>query len=290
MVMKLLPIAILLVASFVGGCAQWKPEAEDGPLALPAQRMSTDTVVLEVISIEVPADSVALHDALWNQLDETSIPLDLRQRMKANGLRCGIASTRLPRQVEELLARQTILNEVRAESGGEIYTTVDLGERWQARMGHPKRFAITERMPNATWILDEGDNYLRGRSLKDAQCQAEIISFPKPDGKVRIELLPVIEHGQPKPRFAASQQAMVYKVEPDREEFESLRIRAEMTAGQTLILSQTADNAGLGNLFFGSDEQNAGGKKILLVRIAQTQLDELFSREQIFAPIETPTE
>lgn len=275
--------------SCLTGCAQWNDEIPDEAYTLPAQRMSADTVVLEVMSIEVPADSLEAYEELWNHLDNTSFPIESRRYWQSNGLRCGIASTRLPAKIEDLLERQEIVNEVRAETGGEIYTNEGWGSRWQARMGHPKHFALTETLPTMAWIMDS-DGYLKGRSVQDAQCQAEIVSFPQPDGKVRIDVLPLIEHGQPKQRIDVSQQAFAFKVERDREKFQDLKINAEMIAGQTLVISQTPENAGLGHVFFGGGSENSGGKKILLIRVAQTQLDELFAREQIFAPIETPTE
>lgn len=284
----------------LSGCAQWKKtsaaeqDSLDGPSPLPVQRMSADSVVLEVTTVRVPPDvaeidGVDWNTRLWQQLDETSIPRDVRQRLADNGMRAGVASTRLPPMLEQWLSRQEELQELASQSGRTAYQAAVSHQRWQTRLGQAKRFPLSSQQESVAWIMNR-DGYLVGRSFEQAQMQAEIKTFPHPDGKARIDVVPMIEHGIPKQKVDVSQQAYVWTMERERKAFDELRVSSNLIAGQTLVLTQTPDDSGLGHLFFSERTGDESNTKILLIRLAQTQLDDLFTRGQIFAPIETPTE
>lgn len=292
-------IGLVLLTGMLG-CAPWKKsnaafnESTSGRNPLPKQRMSPDTVVLEVMTINVPEsldENVELDwvQHLWSQLDETSLPIDLRRRLQDNGLRVGITSTQLPPQIERLIANHEKQEELESQIGHQAYQKGSSHHRWQSRMAQPKRYTLTPVQNEMTWLYDEA-GYVTGQTLKMAQCQVEVTTYPEPDGKVRVDLLPLIEHGEFKQKVGVAEQAFVALTEKERKEFSALRIGAVLVAGQTLVMTQTHENAGLGHLFFGPRESEDSQKSILLIRLAQTQLNDLFSREQIFAPIETSTD
>lgn len=295
-------VAVVCIGGLLlaGGCAKWKQgsvsdhDVLNGPNPLPAQRMSSDSVVLELTTVEVPPDELEVdgvdwNTRLWQQLDETSIPVEVRRRLADNGIRVGIASTRLPPIIEKWLARQEQQQDLAAQSGRTAYQAVTSHQRWQTRLGQSKRFPLSSQQDSVAYALNL-DGYFEGRSLEQALLQAEITTYPQPDGKARIDVVPMIEHGVPKQRVDVSQQSYVWTMEREREVFDELRVSANLISGQTLVLTQTHDDSGLGYLFFSDRKSDGSQKKILLIRLAQTQLDDLFTREQIFAPIETPTE
>ena len=67
--------------------------------------------------------------------------------------------------------------------------------------------------------------------------------------------------------------------------FGSLRLRATISPGETLVLGGDIQPAGLGRQFF--FESTASGERhhLLLIRVAQTQLDDLFAPETENGPI-----
>jgi hypothetical protein len=63
-----------------------------------------------------------------------------------------------------------------------------------------------------------------------------------------------------------------------------------LSPGEILIVSGTPDVKGLGQHFFASPNADEKSQTMLLVRLAQTQLDDLFAPDQILSPIVTPLE
>ena len=65
---------------------------------------------------------------------------------------------------------------------------------------------------------------------------------------------------------------------------------AVLQPGQSLVLSTTLDVKGLGESFFSHDAASGAVRRILLIRFAQTQFDDLFMPGQTSAPLATPGE
>jgi hypothetical protein len=69
------------------------------------------------------------------------------------------------------------------------------------------------------------------------------------------------------------------------ETFDNLRIETLLTPGQTLVLCGTEPLVGMGRQFFTTGgAPDTAGKRLLLIRLASTQYDDLFSPERVVAP------
>ena len=76
-----------------------------------------------------------------------------------------------------------------------------------------------------------------------------------------------------------------------RKVFDDLRIELDLSPGHTCLLSATDPVKGLGRHFFTyGTEAESPGPKLLLIRLARTQYEDLFGGEQILAPIVSATE
>ena len=71
--------------------------------------------------------------------------------------------------------------------------------------------------------------------------------------------------------------------------FERLRLEAVLSPGQTLLLTSTVDTKGLGDQFFSASAGGGGARKLRLVRLAQTQYDDLFASEDAALPAMAPS-
>jgi len=94
--------------------------------------------------------------------------------------------------------------------------------------------------------------------------------------------------GELKARFIRSEAQLVQNIGRDRLPLEQLRIEAVLSPGQWLLLSTTRAAKGLGENFFIQSPSGTLQRTLLLVRVAQTQLDDLFAPEHAASPLATP--
>jgi hypothetical protein len=125
-------------------------------------------------------------------------------------------------------------------------------------------------------------------TYQDAQCQFDLTAMPEGDGTVSIQLTPEIYHGQSHQCWVA--QDGTFRVDSTRncQRFEDLFIETILSPGQTLVLSASPDPVGLGEAFF-IDAKSQRRRTVLLVRLAQTQLDDLFAPDRSLTPIASGT-
>ena len=277
------------------GCAflwqkKFRGQSKDASeLLLKQSAMSPDSVVIEISQISIPASKVQLLDELWNTLDVTRIDLEQRKVWDRNGLRLATASGRLPNQY------QALLNEEIKEEG----TAVDSTEpktaprrRLQSRSGKPFRIATKSVQPELQWFIEEKDGYRRGNSRSAAQPELMVRSFAKGEGNVRLLLVPEILFGEAKQVVTTANSSLRYEMKRDSISFAELRLDATLALGESLILSASQVGAqdrtfGLGDAFFVNED---GSIRLLLIRIAQTQQDDLFDSGSSNQPLESITD
>ncbi|MBM4088411.1 MAG: hypothetical protein FJ276_03125 [Planctomycetes bacterium] len=270
------------------GCAQWStpPSGELGGLPLPA--LAPDSVVLELVFVRVPRDDESFDERFWTEVDEQVFPAELRQRMAANGFRCGVLGTPPPTALQEVLDQQppvdTVNGEVVTSPGTEVVART---RRLRSRAGHAGKVIVDDSPATRLAALTrDAEGVVRGHSLDQAQSYLSVVSRPQGDGQVRIELTPIIEHGQPRSRFVGQQGAWsIDNTSRSTESFEDLKIEATLAPGQMVAVSCTMPPRGLGEQFFSGDSDTGVPRLLLLVRLQQTQLDDRFNEEGIIEPV-----
>ena len=95
---------------------------------------------------------------------------------------------------------------------------------------------VYEQMP---LLVREGGE-LRGQTYSQAQGILAARAFPQSDGRVRVELVPELHHGQPRRRFVGDQAMMRLEMARPRRVFDDLTISAVLSPGTMLILTALA--------------------------------------------------
>lgn len=281
-------LILLLAIGLAGGCALWKKTPHE-PSSLPAARMSPDSVVLEISLVDVPADARESLEPMWAEIDEQHLPFDVRRRLRANGIRCGLAGTQLPATLRQLLERRENRETVDPEEGAPRVGSNSTQQRIQSRAGRRNRIVTSETRPSMA-VMTNDDDAVRGQTCQQAHCELALKTFPQGDGRVQLEITPEIQHGVPQQRIMGGDNAFRIVTDQERLLFDTLRMHAMLAPGQTLVLSCTPEMAGLGGQFFTNLRSGKAQPKLVLVRLEQTQYDDLFAPEQILPPIATPTE
>lgn len=269
------------------GCALWT-EPPGKPSELPAAKMPADSVVLEVAFVRIPAEVQSLDAAVWPDVDEQHLPTDLRRRLEANGLRCGLVGSQLPSELRGLLNRAEnatpLANPNEASPESELATQ----QRLHCRAGRRAKIVASASRDQMV-VLRSEDGMVRGETYAEAHGEFAVKTYPQGDGRVRLELTPEIHHGPVRQRIVGGDGMFRMEASRDRIAYENLRIEAMLSPGQVLLLSSTPDAKGLGGQFFSHPSADAT-RKWILIRLAQTQFEDLFAPEEILKPIVTPTQ
>jgi hypothetical protein len=239
--------------------------------------------------VQLPVADVASYETIWDAADEQALAPDLRRRLATNGLRVGLYGQELPVHLRQLLdAPKNVL----ANAADGSTTDLEIGgsqQRLPLRAGHRSVVKVSRSHASLSVLLSE-DGSVRGHQLADARCNFSLKAYPQGDGRVKLAIVPEIEHGESKTRWVASEGIMIPQTGPERLVLDRLRVEAMLNPGQWLVLSATPDIKGLGEYYFSQITGGTVQRRLLLIRLAHTQHDDLFSPGQTSAPLATPGE
>ncbi len=280
----------LVAAMFLGtGCARIVANPKE-PSKLPRARLAPDAVALDVAFVRLPAADLERYEAIWTTADEQHFPAELRRDLTTNGLRVAVVGQDLPAPLREQLdAKRNVL-----EENSEDIDTSDLeiggGKRHlQIRAGRRTKILASKTYPSLAVLVSQ-EGQVRGDQLRQAQCLWALKSYPQGDGRVKLELTPEIEHGEMKTQWAGSEGSFMQRLGRDRLVLDRLRLDAKLAPGEWLVVSTTRDLKGLGEYYFAETVGGTLDRTFLLIRLAQTQQDDLFTPAQTSAALVTPAE
>ncbi len=268
---------VLCALIAAAGCSPFRPKTDRSPLQKP--QMSPDSVTLDVFFIRCPfGDSVA-NEELWQQIDEQQIPLETRRRLAANGLRAGVISGQLPICLSQMLQ----LDEKAAPPGGPQTAEVseigsDEAPLWSHKAFQPGKRGeiVTSDIYPELPVLLSGPDGVSGKNYKTAKGVFAVKVAPQKDGRVMLEIVPELHHGDIQRNYSGSQGAWRVEMHQPRLAFDDMAISACLSAGQMVVLSCLPNRQGsLGHNFLTTDSSGSLEQKLVVLRLAQTQHDEL---------------
>ncbi len=245
---------------------------------MPAQ-MSPDSVVLDIFSVRCPFDDATVNEKLWEEIDEQSLPRELRERLTLNGFRVGFVSGQMPMELSKLLE----LSDKPAPGGDMAETKSDdltiqprvMRRHLQLRAGLRGEVVASGIYPELPVFVSE-PGQLCGQTYNDAQGIFAVKSFPQPDGRVRLEVVPEMHHDHPQQRWVSGPGMAYLEASRPKRAFDEMRISADLAPGAMLVLACLPDRQGsLGCQFF-TEKNDSLQQKLLIVRLSQTQHDGLF--------------
>jgi len=280
---------LLTVMLLPSGCARLDLSTKS-PGRLPPARLAPDAVVVDVAFVHLPAADQERYDSIWTAADEQVFPAELRRELATNGLRVGVFGQQLPTKLRELLeAKQSALDE-RSEDLDAGDVEVRGGNRHlQVRAGRRTKILASKTYPTLAVLLSE-DGQVRGHQFNQAQCVLALKPYPQGDGRVKLDLTPEIEHGELKSQWARGEGTLMQRLGRDRLVLDRLRLEALLSPGEWLLLSSTSEIKGLGQYFFAETTGGTVERTMVLVRLSQTQFDDLFAPAQTPAALATPGE
>jgi len=279
-------ITLLLALLAIAGCTRPLIKGKS-PLA-PA-RMSPDSCVLDVFFVRVPLGDPRANEELWQELDEQHFPADLRQRLMRNGFRVGLVDGQIPIVLTNLLEigdKPAPNSEVKGANLADLGTKPSVvRQHMQVRAGRPSEILSSDTYEELPVLLCESDR-LSGETYNQAQGIFNLKTFPLPDGRVRIDMTPEVQHDQPRQHSVADQGVMRLDFSRPKRVFEDLSVSATLSPGGMLVMTSLPNRSGsLGHHFF-TEKDGQTKQKILVIRLSQTQHDGLFVTHEDLPPEE----
>jgi hypothetical protein len=260
------------------GCTPIRPEANHSPLS--AARMSPDSVTLDIFFVRCPFGDAVANEELWQEIDEQQIPIETRRRLSANGFRAGLISGQMPIGLSRLLE----LKGKSAPTGGPQTTALteigsEEGPMWshqQLRAGKRSEIVTSEIYPELP-VLMPGPDGVSGDTYRLAQGVVAVRAIPEKDGRVLLEVVPELHHDHHQRNYSGSQGALRIDMVRPRLAFDDMAISTCMAPGHMIVLSCLPSRPGsLGHHFLTTDSSGSLEQKLLVIRLSQTQHDELF--------------
>ncbi len=285
-------IGVALLACL--GCSSVQQPEPSGSL-LSKPRMASDSVSLDIFSVRLPENERRLYEAIWSQIDEQPLPIETRRRLAENGFRVGLVGAQLPDEVQRLLELSASPeiptaaglqggSVVRFDGSSEVRIRhLQLRDGWRAEI-------IASGLYDSLAVFERDDGKVHGRMYE--MCQAILAIRPRPqgDGRVQLEIVPEMHFGADgqRPLIPVAEKIQgVWRMPTGRPRkvFAQLAITATLAPGEMIAISAFPDREGsLGHSFCTTEDAGKRVHKLLLIRVAQTQLDDLFSDTDADAP------
>jgi hypothetical protein len=270
-------IVLAALAALAAGCATEQPKK---PSLLQPTQMSPDAVALEILLVRLPPNSAELRRKVWEEVDEQHLPAELRQRLSRNGFQAGVVG-HVPAALADVLAmkdKPPAAGEPQKLGPADFEGPPRVVPRHlQTRQGQRNEIVASGVHDDLPVLLFEGGE-LCGRTFHEAQGIFALAAFPQSDSRVRLELVPEMHHDQCRPHWVGDQAMWRLESGRPKRAFDDLKIPALLTPGSILVVGCLPDRPGsLGHSFFteGSGSATQCEQKLLLVRVCQTQHDDL---------------
>ena len=250
---------------------------------LQPQLMPPGTVALEVFSICIPPDNPDLAARVWEEVDEQDFPVEVRRQLEKNGFRAGTLAGQIPpalSQLLELKGKPGSAGDVQHVSIADMATPARVTtQHMQTRAGQRYEIAassVLDKMP----VLASEAGEIHGLTYEEAQGIFALHVTPQPDGRVELELVPEVHHGQARQHLVGDQYFPRLETGRPKRAFDELKLTATLGPGAMLLLgSQSKVQGSLGHYFFleSNGRDDRFDEKLVLVRICQTQHNDLVS-------------
>lgn len=282
-----LAVTSLAVATWCG-CAPFQTPDDVPGRILPPPRLPPDSVILEIGYAQLPLTDTADFEEVWKMADEQSLALELRQELTRNGLRCGVLGKNIPEKIRALMDKKGLDQRSEDLETGDVEINRQT-RRLQCRAARRAKILCSKRYEELS-LLTRDSGAVRGEHLEQAQCLIALKPYPLGDGRVRLDLLPEVEHGELKQGWVGGEGTLMQQISRKKITFDTLRLSLSIAPGQMIAISAADPPKGLGEHFFVESIGGTPVRWLLFVRLALTQQDNLFAPELSALPLATPGE
>jgi len=267
-------------AAGTSGC-RWGPQsAPQGESLLKPVELAEDGVQLEIISVRFSPHDDALNGSMWNEIDEQQLSMPVRRALAENGFRAGIVSGQLPSALGKLVTEADKKPATMTEAAARLEQTSPVSrQQMQLHSGWRGEIIASNIYPEVPLFTSE-QGTISGHTYHQAQGILAAKAKALGDRRVTLHLVPELHYGQEQQTWVSEDGRLLPQSGKPKHVFEHLAVDATLAAEQMLVLTTLPDRPGtLGHYFFTEPQAGAdeGRQKLIVIRLAQTRYDDLFS-------------
>ena len=246
-----------------------------------AKRPVAQTLPIEVFFLRCEQDHAG-HDDLWARVDEQLVDETVRRRLAANGLRAGILLGQLPEPILAALEPPVSAGE---GSPPPSVNTADANPPVVRRVlrllpGRESELVSLKSIPDLV-VLEQEEDGLRGANYADAVPHFTLKAWPAADGRVRVDLVPVIRHGPMERSFVGEDGAFKLETSQRKRVLDRLRCEVTVPADGLLIVGPVGDQgASVGDALFRPRSPGRAETRLLALRPLAPGVDPMFITAQ----------
>lgn len=277
--------AVFAAALLLAGCALFDagetaglPTASTARQGLPALRVASDAIQLQIVFIERPVDDVLASRLVWQEIDQVgALPPATRMLLLDHGFRVGQAGASPPPALQTLLGLTVEIHDHDATD-----ERLMRGRRLGLRNGQDTEIRMSEILPDCRMqFLKSSQSELM--EYTQAQCVLRLKPVRQQDGWVRLEFTPEIHHGEARMRAQPNEEGWALMGGQKVDVRHALKFSVMLSTGEFAIIGSLSDHDDTpGRAFFTRDtEKNGRSQRVLVVRLAdagRVPLDEAGDR------------
>ena len=285
-----------LAVSFSSGCFWKKPDPKPPANPFPLARLSPDTVILEIGVLAITEKNDEQFKNSWRHLDAQHIPFHVRKLLDNNGIQTGLAGCQMPAEFKKLIEPDPIdveeLNEFQKQAYEKGFLKpaekMDIHQRIQNRAGQRHEIPLLQPdfVQTISWSV-ETEEGRRDGVVEQALPYMAVTTYPNGNGSVSLVLTPELLYGELKDRITSFQGKAIYKNSKESMFFEDMNIHATLKPGETIMVTCNSNESGLGQTLFEKVGYRHTERRILMIRLAQSQQDDLFSDRKLVTGVST---
>ena len=250
-----------------------------------AASLAKDSVRIDVYLIRVPYDRRELLERFWDDVEESEIPISIRNSLYQHGLRQGMLPSRIPVSFERLLDLRDIPPQKPFEQmtlTGIASTNEPLHKKWKIFLmrKQPTEFPTFNMIPKLP-VLAVVDGYPSGQVYENAEGKILITTDEQPDGSVLVKTVPEIHYGGETGKFTSKASQFGREVYKSKLSFDQLAVETTLLLGQWVVIGpDMRQHSGFGRDIFSQGDGDP--EQILIgIRLSQTSKDGIHDRNDI---------
>jgi hypothetical protein len=287
----------LLAANFVivglAGCHAWQlsaPEESGGSKSqslLKPVGIAEDGFSLEIITVRFPLGDAELNQAAWSQIDEQTIPVDVRRRLADNGLRAGTIAGQLPAEVARIITEAEQPATLTEAAANFAQAPVVSRQRMQLHSGWRGQLLASKIYHEVSLLLREQNGEqidVTGKPFRLAQGIFDVSAAATGDRRVKLHFTPELHHGEPRQAFVVESEDATLRPQASKQKkvFDNLAFEATLAGEQMLVIASLPDRPGtVGHVFLTEHQAEQLQQKMMIVRLEQSRYSDLFNDQKI---------
>ena len=243
-------------------------------------------VAIDVYVIRIPYDRHELLEQFWNDVEESEIPITVRNDLYKNGLRQGMLPSKIPVSFERLLELKDIppqrpfeqvikTGNAAAEEPLRKYQDIIMMRK------QPFECPISEEMIPKLSVFALVDGHPTGKVYPNACGKIWMTTDEQPDGSVLVKTIPEIHFGGVTSKYTSQAGEINRKTYISKLQFDQLAVETKLLLGQWIVIGpETRQNTGFGRDIFRQGE-SAPEQILIAIRLRQTLKDGIHDRNDI---------